>query len=282
MTGLNKPSSHFLRKVWNQVLKNDNNRRRIEYVLKYYAFEKMERSDYKLLNDIYTTRRKKYVPGRGFQFLTFYGPKDYPWKKDTKFYLFEELDRICYDYRSPTFVIPHNWLLRYEPNMPIFFRHAGYHPVYLDLERQGWVDLPTYLLRDRMCITANLIVYPGREVPKPYFIGKGDEDWCITYLNIQLPPMLNPYFRSFLLMKNMDFSEFDAKIEAEGLKCPVYYDQCIKVKNNLQFETTNYTSSYIAPPCFCINCRQDYRAIDVGVTLEHNCVYLDLVDVLLK
>ena len=44
MTGVNKSSSLFRLKVRNQVLKknNSNNNRKIEYVPKFYTFEKMK------------------------------------------------------------------------------------------------------------------------------------------------------------------------------------------------------------------------------------------------
>ena len=39
-----------------------------------------------------------------------------------------------------------------------------------------------------------------------------------------------------MMIKNhIDFSDFDAIIKAEGLKCPVRCDKCIKLKYNSKF-----------------------------------------------
>ena len=121
-------SIHFLRKVRNQVLKN----REIEHFLKYYAFDEMKYSNYTFLNEFYTARCKIIEEAAKDNFnlnLDFFGPIDYSWKKDVKCCLFVDSDR---DYPETIFVLPCDWLRKYDPNMRIF----GYNvPCYLDIEK---------------------------------------------------------------------------------------------------------------------------------------------------
>ena len=115
----------------------------------------------------------------------------------------------------------------------MFFKHNRVQ--YLDLDKQKWVTSVSYLIRDRFR-TTNFAEYPELEDPSPYSIGKGDEDWRITYFNIQPSHTITPLFQSFLLMKHIDFSKFDAFVEAKDLKCPIPHTRGIKVKDSRNFQ----------------------------------------------
>ena len=86
-------------------------------------------------------------------------------------------------------------------------------------------------------------------VPRPYSIGKGDEDWCITHFNI-LPSAINSYYRSFLLIKNMDFDEFDANVEAKKYKCPAGYNGPINLKDSPNFRILIYFPLQFCKPLY--------------------------------
>ena len=265
MMGVKKPS-HFCRKVRNQVLKN----REIEYVPKYYVFGKMEHSDYKLLNDFYIAICKKNKTTGNNWTPNFYSPKDYSWENDGKYYYF-----LClqdYGNRKIIFMLPHNWLLQYDLTIPIFI--GPNHSYYLDLEKNNLIYTTSYLIRDR---------FYRSEGFSPSVIGKGNEDWCITYSNI-FPPRASIFysldFSSSLLIENIDFSEFDAKIIAEGLFCPVDYDESIKLKGKPQSGIGSYTLVEWDESCFCVACRMNYRAIEVIVILSERGVTLLLLEIL--
>ena len=262
MTNLNK-STLFHRKVRNQVLRKNQ---RIDYTPKYYIFEKIGHCDYTFLNKFFADRRKTnkrigFIPDLDLDLDT-RGPKDYPWKNDTKCCFFGPAGS---GYSDPIFVLPHDWLSQYDPTIPIL----GYTYCYLDLEKKEYAMALAYLIRDRFHLyPVESVHYPCANDPVPYSIRKGDEDWCITYLNFYHPHLMHSYFRSFLLIKNIDFSEFDAQVEAKGLKCPLYYDQGIKIKDNSQSGIEPFTLVYYFFSCVCIDCRKDYRTIEVGVILS--------------
>ena len=269
MMGINNSSSLFRRKVRNQVLKSN---RKNDYFLKYYDFDEMRHSDYTPLDDFCTTRRKK----NGSTNLTAYfvGPRDYYWDGITECCFIDHTD--C-EYDRTILALPHNWLHHYDPTIPIFKKKGWYHTCYLDLEKQKWVSSVAYLIRDRFHLYEIVhICNPGPKDPRPYSIRKGDKDWCITHLNIHPSCMINSYFRSFLLLKNIDFSEFDARVKAKGLKCPVRYHRSIKLKDNPQIRIV--TNSYYTDQetiCICIDCRKDYRAFEVSVQVFETRITLD-------
>ena len=198
--------------------------------------------------------------------MGYYGPEGYSWKKNTKCYFFTEIGN---EDKGPIIAIPHDWLKKYDSNIPMSIRGFQLNTsCYLDLEKQGWATSIAYLIRDRYDIYEG----PRKIIPgetKPYSIRKGDEDWCITYSNNDFPYTNYYYFRSFLLMKNINFSEFDAKIKAEGLECPVPYDKGIKLKDGSNFLISNSFFGIEERPCICVNCRKDYRAIEVVVYILH-------------
>ena len=264
MRAKRKSSSHFLCKVRNQVLKNQ----KIEYLLKRYVFEKMEEhSDYTFLNDVYTRRKKNKSV---IWTLEFYGPKDYSWGQDATCCFFNHTDRREFLGNKKTiFMLPRDWLCQYDPIIPIII--GGYSYCYLDLEKQNCSSSLAYLIRDRFRIT-------DFDNGKPYSIGKFDEKWCITYLNLH-SFYTNNFYRldllSFLLTKNIDFSDFDVQVKAKGLKCPVPCNESIIIQDNSQNGFGAYTLiDYYETPCFCVICRKDYRAIEVGVYLNEGGVNL--------
>ena len=266
MTNPNK-STLFRRKVRNQVLKNNNNRR-IGYMPQYYVFDYVGHSDYTFLNDLFTAICKKDKSRRCN--LRFYGPKDYPWENDTKYCFFDPTYR---EYWEPTYVFPRNWLRQYDPDILIFI--ADWSTYYMDLEKRKKVSSEPYLIRDRFH-TNDLVCYPTPGEATPYSLRKGDEDWCITYLNFHLLCMSNIYFQSFLLIKNIDFSELDAKVKADRAKCPVPYIESIKFKNNPQIRTTGCSWTDWHNVCLCVNCRKDYRAFEVELYVNDNSFNLHL------
>ena len=270
--------SLFRRKVQNQVF----GIQRIPSKLQYYAFDGMNHSNYTFLNHLFTDISKKNESISSS--LVFYGPENYSWKDDRKYYLFIPTGRHNL---KPIFVLPLKWLLRYDPNIPICGR--GCPPCYLDLEKQKCIWSLAYLIGERFYLYEIYDTidtqYPSPGDPKPYSIGKCDEDWCITHVNAYTSYMPNITFLSFLLIKNMDFSELDAKVEAKveakGLrfKCPVRCDGSVKVKDNSRFIIVLYhflTDPRI--PCFCVDCRKAYRAIEVGVFITETSIMLQLID----
>ena len=279
MTGVNKSSSLFRSKVRNQVLKNS---RKVEYFLKFYTFEKMKHSEYKFLNDIHTDRcQKNERAGRAIRPLNCYGPRDYPWEENTEYCLFEHLYPEMW--RS-TFVLPRNWLLHYDPSIPILLEYCNsFH--YLDLEKQGWGESSVYLIRNRFHLY-NVCSDPCSEDLEPHPIRKGDKDWCISYLNLSPPYMSNSYslyFLSFLLIKNMDFSKFDAHIKAENLICPVYFNYSIEIKDIPQAVIDGFiTFNKKFPNCFCVDCRKNYRHFAAYVSLNKDTVKFYLLQATLN
>ena len=271
MTNPNKSSSFFLRRVQNQVLGN----RKIEYILKYYVFKKIEHYEYTFLNDLFTAICKKieYVVTIGHPMLPkFYGAKSYSWKDDIQCYFFNS---AINGYGEPTLVLPRDWLCKYDLTIPIFLK-GEYYLYYLNLEKHNWVSSNVYLIRDSFR-TGDLVCYPDSKDPKTYSIRKGDEEWCITYLNFHPPRMSMTCFQSLLLMKNIDFSELDAKVKADRAKCPVPCIESIKFKNNPQLRTVSYYLHISPkPPCICVNCRRDYRAIKVSMKIDTSGVVLYL------
>ena len=265
MTNLNK-SPFFLQKVRNQVLKN----RKINYVLKYNMFKELNPLDYTFLNILY----KKYkIDSSDYWDLVFEGPEDYPWENNTKCYL--SYHRCSKRYKI-IFVLPLDWLHHYDPTTPIFRWGYLYNTCYLDSEKkQSCTNSHVYLIRDNKF---HFYEYAGDRLPIPKELNpphpsrKGDEDWCITYLDI--PPVGGNYhplsLRSILLIKNVDFSEFDAKVKAGDLKCPVFCNKNIKVKNNPKFIIKCYCKYFIRRNnyCFCVDCRKDRRAIEVDVNIN--------------
>ena len=273
MAGVNKSSSLFCRKVRNQVLKN--NTRRNKYNPKCYEFEEINSSEYASRNDFRTFMFKtneSVIP-----ILEFYGPKDYSWKDEAKCYFF---DQDSYEYVQTILAIPHIWLEQYDPTIPIISRD-WFTTCYLDLKEHRWSYSLSYLLKDRFYREGfKYFFYPSSKGPIPYSIRKGDEDWCITHLKLYPSCMINCPFQSFLLIKNIDFSVFDAKVKAEGLKCPaVPYGTSIKNKDKPKIRlsfTHHYTLKNDA--CFCIDCRKDYRAFEVRVWLFKKRVNLFILD----
>ena len=86
-------------------------------------------------------------------------------------------------------------------------------------------------------------------------------------------------FLSFLLIKNIDFSELDAKVEAGDASYPVRCFKSIKLKDRSQIEMLDYCLHF-APLllCFCVICRKDYRAIEVEVFLYYETLNLYLLN----
>ena len=287
MTDLNKPSSIFLRKVWNQVLINRN----IEYVPKYYVFEDMKRSRCEFIRKArLVLRKKKEVEGITFSNPVFYIPKGYPFQGHEKCLTFTEYTS---GYGNPVYVFPHNWLSRYDPIIPIFVPDYGHtrYIKFMEFDKLNFIRSGSYFIRDRFQLY-DFTHLPETGAPKPFTLSKGDEDWCITHLNIQPSLWKNVLFQSFLLVKNVDFSKYDAQNEAKGLKCPVPYRGNIELKDNSRngillscyYNNIVEITCFITPPgfrkskvsCICINCRKDCRAIEVEVKigLEQNSVTL--------
>ena len=261
MTGVNKPSSHCLRKKRRQVL---NNNRKIEYNHKYYSFKHMKYSEHTFLNNFYIDMCKKSASINCPP--SFYCPEGYPWRKGTPHLLF---NRNFSNHPDIIIVLPRNWLLHYNPSIPIAL--GGWcNPFYLDLEKQSYTFVVLCLIRNRFYLHAGI---------SPYFIRNCNKDWCITYLNFHPSYTRTIFFRSFLLIKNMDFSKLDAHIEANDLKCPVNYDSSIQVKDKpeIQIVGHNYNSK-IKKHCSCVNCRKIYLAIEVDVKLTLYGVSLELRD----
>ena len=207
----------------------------------------MKHSDYTFLNNFYTSRRKKiYKNNTTSSDALFYGPEDHTWNDDEKCLFFEPPDSEC---PGPTFVLPRDWLCQYDLGIPIFGN--GYY--YLDLEKHKWVSSTAYLIRDRFR-TGDLVCYPGSKDLMPYSIRKSDQDWCIIHLKYYPLCILYGFVQSFLLIKNIDFSEFDAKIEVESLKCPVRSNESIKVKDRPYFTIRSlYSVPLLDTTCFASN-----------------------------
>ena len=271
MMGVKKSSSIFRRRVRNQVLEK-NQRSKCE--LNFYVFGMMNPHNYNFLYDIYIDRGQKNVEsGRACRTVLFYGPGDHSWEENTEYCLFEDLDP---EYCKPTIVLPRIWLFQYDPTIPIFLNHNCNKVHYLNLEKRKYIPSLVYLIRDRFR-TIEQYHYPLAGALKPYSIGKGDEDWCATHINYY-PSALRFYFRSFVLLKNIDFTEFDTKVEAEGLKCPVPYSKGIKVKDKPQFRIVSRNPHTWKGVCICINCRKDYRAFGVNVYLGENIIKCNIID----
>ena len=237
-----------------------------------YYFTRLDHNDDMFQNVFWENRFIKIKSNRR---LSYCGPQDYPWKNNTKCCFFTEIGN---ENKGPIVALPQEWLVEYDSTIPIYME--GYFSntrCYLDLEKQGWAISLTYLIRDKYHLYKDHKNNTHEKI-KPYSTRKGDEEWCITYLNIQLPPMLSPYFRSFLLMKNINFSEFDAKIKAEGLECPVPYDKGIKLKDSPNFRIIDcFHKKKEEKRCICVNCRKDYRAMEVGVDVYNNNALLYLL-----
>lgn len=256
MTNTNK-STLFHLKVRNQVLKNNNHK--IGYTLKYYILEIMLHSDYTFLNDFCTDIRKKNERlGRCNWIPEFIGPREYSWGKNIKYCFFYHKE---YKYWNPIIVLPRDWLLRYDPTIPIILELC--YTIYLDLGNQEWDYLISYLVRERFHLEYEL-----------RFIEKSDEDWCITHLDTRTTHRHRIIFKSFLLFKNMDFSEFDLQVETRGLECPLYYSKGVKIKKKPQFQIRPFSNSYWNCRCICVDCRKDYRVMVVDVYPHDNSVDL--------
>ena len=287
MTNLNEPPSSFLRKVREQVLKNNNNQK-VKYFPKYYIFEELKPSQSKFLDNArIIIKKKNKEEGVTNPSAIFYSPRGYHWKKDMKCFLFIEFND---EYGRPAYVFPYKWLRKYDPFVPIFIPDYGYTR-YIDTDTDFFNYSTAYLIRDRFLLydcTHRL----ETENPRPLSLGKGDEDWCITHINIPISHRGRFYFRSFLLIKNVDFSEFDAQIESKGFKCPVPCIEGIKLKDKSlngiycrYVRSEDPTSSFVSfafkrrnTSCICINCRKDCRAIEVDVQLIQKTVYVLLVN----
>ena len=286
MAGVNKSSSLFCRKVRNQVLKN--NTRRNKYNPKCYEFEEINSSEYASRNDFRTFMFKtneSVIP-----ILEFYGPKDYSWKDEAKCYFFNSASHAN---MQTILAIPHIWLDHiYDPTIPIYRKRLRDN-CYLDLEKQTWaVSLP-YLVGNRFRINHSDRYSVPKDPGSYYYIGKGYEDWCLTYLKWHPSRMITSYFWSFLLIKNIELSEFDAqdkvyaqakakakaKAKAENLKfeCPVRYFGNIKLKYNQNRTLSCYYYSGEETACICIDCRKDYRAILVRAEVFKNYVKLHII-----
>ena len=269
MTNLNK-SPFFLRKVRNQVLKNQ----KINYVLKHNIFEIMEPSNYTFVNTLYN---KCPIDGTDVWDLQFEGPRDYPWKNDTKIYLLYH--RCCIRFKI-IFVLPLDWLRQCDPTAPIFRLGYYYDTCYLDFKNQKCFSSDIYIIRDNKYYLYKYIDKYSKKPRLTHPIRKSDEDWCVTYLNVDhiyLWSLTRSMFYSSLLCKNLDFSVFDAIVKAGYLNCPVRSYEHIKVKTNPQIKLkcfdANVSSSYL---CICVDCRKDYRAITVQ-TFSSEGYHLELI-----
>ena len=212
--------------------------------------------------------------------MNYYGPEYYIWEKDTECYFFNEIDsEIDCNYGARILALPRDWLVQYDSTIPIFASVLPYKfRCYLDIEKQGWVASIAYFLRDRFHL------YKGNRHPpqdglEPHPIGKGGVGWCITQLSLYNPHELEiPRIQSYLSLRSLDFSEFDAKVEAEGLKCPVPYNNCLKLKDGQFFNILTYSYNEENPDCFCVICRKDYQAIEVSVDVVPHRISLHLLD----
>ena len=237
----------------------------------------MKDSDDTYKNNFYTRYKKKHKQFTGLD-VDFYAPIDYSWGAVTKCYFFNNTVRCD---SETIFAVPHDWLIQYDPNIPIF--GCGYHPYYLDLEKKKWTFSVSYLIRDRFYLYGHKddgTSHSFPEEPRPYSIRESDNDWCITHFNFY-PLYTNIYcelnFLSSLLMKNIDFSEFDDIIKVKRLKCPIRCIKYIKPQYSSQFDIQSFfVLKEDNAPCYCIGCRKDYRAIEVEVDVDEKGVTLHL------
>ena len=259
MTGVNKSSSLFLRKVRNQVLKN----KKIEYSFNCNIFERIDYYKYAALNDFYDTIQAKWNPHRRYDiFVSFYGPKEYPWENDTKCQFIFDYDGE-YDF---VFVLPEVWLRQYDPTTPVFF-HGG-SANYFEIEQQRCTSDSVFLMRGTFFpYRKNPSYHP--QYPSIYTHRKCDEDWCVTYLNIPNSGDGEDFayiFDSVLLIESVDFSILDAKIESGEFECSNYCCNLLTIKEKPEIEIEDRScGGWGKPICLCIKCRGDYRAAKVYV-----------------
>ena len=268
MANHNKSSSRFLRKVWNQVLRTNN--QRIDYSLNFYDFDTIDNPNYTFLNNFYMERYKN--TDITDVLVEFWGPRDYPWEDKTECYFFiPKYKVVIFDIEDTIFVLPHAWLRQYDPTIPIYISSYYYTWCYLDFENQNCYHSTAYLMRERFFLHGK----------RPVSIRKGDEDWCITHLNIDHSLYRSEYsyeLYSFLLIKNIDFSDFDVLFEVGRLKCPAKYNKSVKLKDKSQsqFKIGIFSLAREDLPCICAHCRKDCRAIEVSVTIGKNVATLYL------
>ena len=270
MTSVKESSVYFLRRVREQALKN-----RIEYNLKCNIFEKIDHTEYTVLNNFYNTRHSAWDRNiiddshsnyaEGYLEMDFLGPKDYPWKNDTKCHFL--IDYIKYLADEYILALPDDWAHWYDPTTPVFIYDSEIQ--YLDFEKQKCASYSVFLVRGTFfpCIISPPYHF---QCQNTYIPKKCDRDWCVTYLNIfNFSKSIYFYynFESILLLKNIDFSEFDAKVEAKDTKCSERKVQGLKIKKKPQFVFHDYwldekNGNHV---CICTKCRKNCRAIQVSL-----------------
>ena len=277
MTNVQKKNQLFLHRVREQALRN-----RIKYKYECIIFYELGHLDYMFLNKFFETNRNNM--GLNLH-MKFFGPGDYIFKDDTECRYITIYQDI---YQQEVFVLPLNWLLHYDPSIPIY--RSGYHICYLDLGRGQIIQLPVSLVRNKFYpikeYSSNAIQYLSPYVPR-----NCDRDWCMTYS--KRPPSFNdidedmimmymsPLFTSILLIKNVDFSKLDAYVESKGIKCPNVYCGRLKPKYKKSYyiwygECIGSRGWHGQPPCLCVNCRKDHRAFEVGIIWVRDFTFLDI------
>lgn len=255
-------STFFIRKVRILALNN-----RLKDKLECSKFSHLEQSDYTFLNDIYLSiskaleevKRSRRYYRNGRLNITFSAPEGYSWNDNTPYYYMRR--PIFHNNSLDILVIPLDWLSWYDPTTPII---GNWHQaLYLDLKKNSCIGKDIFLMRNRFypCDYKKTIPY----FVEPYRFKKCDRDWCITYS--KYPPRDDGiYFYSVLLLKNIDFSVLDAKIEAEGLTCPIYSDSSLKCKDE-RFVISGRVSNFDGEDCscFCIRCRKFSKCVYVAV-----------------
>lgn len=287
MTNLNKSSTLFSCRVRDKVLKN-----RIEYNLRYNLFEEIEEFVCTSLYDFFKARYSAWEKTRGRRYdetrrnyelcLKLLGPKDYPWKGETECHFLVEYG--LYPYDQTIFVFPLNWLYCYDHKTPIFGLGCG--PYALDFSKGSCYWYESLLIRD---VFYDFDGYSSTVHKSPEFYSDRicDKDWCITYLNFPLPRELELAwitFYSILLFKSIDFSTLDSDIKSGKNKCPVFNDASIKIKDKPQFMILDkfYPDKDGNYKCICVNCRKDYRAVEVKIVWNGKNVGLKAFRVLFK
>lgn len=284
-------SSLFSSKVHDQVLRN-----RIEYKIECNIFKRLNRFDYtflkyNFLDKLNLWRDKKRGGRRCDNFpqqnrifnSVFMGPRDFSWKDDTECHTIavyggREVGTIV-------FVIPLDWARWHDPDTPILLYQSTimYH---LDLMQGIATRVESFLSRSGFYYIGFKSQSPGiPQYLKPRSLSrKCDKYWCVTYLDTPSHFFQKACFKSILLLKNINFSVLDAKVEAENLKCPVRDSKSLKIKVQPScFELGDCTlASKDTGSCLCVECRRDYWAIIVYVRWYEEKITLDCIKILMK
>ena len=273
----------FSKKVERQLMNN-----RVEYKLSFCSFRRMEyRQNSSIHRAIDNFLQGELMFSHGRTPLV-YGPMDYSWNGDTKFYCLKGYSGNM----KEVFIVPHDFVDQLDSDNPIDVGEWGWWR-YLDME-SGTVEYSnSILIRDKLC---SLKKYVENCTDWVYHLNDwdfrdSDRDWCITYLDlnsIASPRLFEAYVISSLLIKNLDFSVFDARVEGEGgdqrIQCPVIPGDDIQIIDSpIQlkwFET--FTINSFHNGCLCNKHREMYRGFKVHLHREEDEeeILVDIINVL--